>query len=79
MATQRLKQSVSGYQCAENFSELNIGQMIRIDNRAARDGNVHPVEIRHGAEHKQPEDQKPPDVRCLFRRHWQFPGADAMA
>jgi hypothetical protein len=41
--------------------------MVGIDDGPARDGDVDAIQIRHGAEDKQPEDQKPAHA-CYFRR-----------
>ena len=69
VAAERLKQSVACHQRAENSSQLHICQMIGVNNRSARNGDVDSVKIRHGAENKQPEHEKPAHPACASRGH----------
>ena len=57
-----LEERIPDQHCAEHLPELYIAKMVGLRNRPAGNGNVYPIEIRHGTEDEQPEHQKPADM-----------------
>jgi len=64
-AADRLKQHITEQHRAEHLAQLHVREMVCIDDRPARDGNVDAVKIGHCAEEKEQEHQKPAHTRCL--------------
>jgi hypothetical protein len=64
-----LENCVAYEKSAEHPTKVYVAQMVRLRERAARNGNIDAIKKRHRTQNKKPENQEPADMTISWARH----------